>query len=231
MLLLALETTSRRGQIALSRDGTIFDRDALPESRQASEMLASVVKDLLDRNTTTPHDLDAVAVSCGPGSFTGTRVSVTFAKMLTAFTKAKLVGVSTADVVVRRVDPTENKACVVFDARRKSIWAQPYECRNDDWHRVGEPLLIDPKRLVDHVPTDVVLIGEGVSYYSDALSDYRVHADFWPDIADVVMLASARLQRGEQDDPAGFVPTYVRPPQAVENLQSSPARDAVQGVS
>ncbi len=212
--------------MALLRDHEIVATADLPDTRRASEMLPAVVDDLLSRHELKATDLHAVIVSRGPGGFTGTRVAVTFAKVLTAFTDATLVAVDTADVVVRRVPTEEQRACVVFDARRRSVWVQPYVANDGRWHRDGVHHLVAPQSLGDHVSTDTLLVGEGVGYYAEALHGYRHHPDYWPRVADVAAIGLARLAAGEVDDPSTLLPLYVRQPQALENLAGQGVRDS-----
>ena len=225
MIGLAVELTSRDAQLALARDGAVVDVEHLPAGRRNSGLAIDIARRLLHRNDLGPTDLGVIYVSVGPGAFTGTRVAVTFAKMLAGLTGAALVAVPTADVVVRKVSPeAARRACVVFDARRGVVWTKQFETHDGEWRGFGTASLIPADRLVETLPPETLLIGEGIGYHRAALGDATVfEGDPFPRAETVVQLGHAALLRGETTAPETLLPIYLRRPEAEEKRLSDAA--------
>ncbi len=215
---IVIETTSRHGQAALALDGELVALATLPHGPKHAAALVAEVQRLLHDAGWPPRSIDCVAVSAGPGSFTGTRVGVTFAKTFAFATGAAVVPVSTAAVVASNVEAHD--ACVVFDARRGSVWAEQYR----DGLACRQFGVVTPAELLRLLPRPVTLVGEGVAYHADALRGEGVShhpADAsWPRIEIVARLGST----GHPVDAAMLVPTYVRRPEAEEQRLGREAR-------
>jgi len=217
---LAIEMTTRHGAVLLSRGDDVIDVADVPAERQASERLVAVAADLLASHGVAPRELSAIHVSRGPGSFTGTRVAVTFAKTLALTTGASLVAVETAEVI-RRLVPGGGRVGVVLDARRGAIWLQPFE-----GNAAGEPRLLDAADLPAAMPPPATLVGEGLDYFREAIArhaGYELWPTWRPDVRDVFTLGRGKLAAGRLADVDGLVPRYVREPQAVEKRREAGA--------
>jgi tRNA threonylcarbamoyladenosine biosynthesis protein TsaB len=222
---LCIETTTRTGQVALlSHDGikpSLTTRTFASGLRHAAA-LAQEVKHLLDQTATTPADLDAVFVSVGPGSFTGTRVGVTFAKTLAFATGCRIVAVPTADIIRANVGPD---AVVVLDARRGKVWTSPPPPPPPTppppiAPPPGDAQLLTPPDLLARLPRPVTLVGEGIAFHRDSLDVDGVtlldEAAAVPRVANLAVLGEKLAERGQWADVESLVPVYVRRPEAEE---------------
>src|SRR5688500_1281482 len=102
-LILSLDSTTSVCSVALHRDGKLVDSKFIPEPRAASSRLLVDAKTLLEKNSITPTNLSAVAVSSGPGSYTGLRISTSAAKGLCYALNLPLVAVSSLLVITHSV--------------------------------------------------------------------------------------------------------------------------------
>lgn len=123
-LILSLDSTTSVCSVAIHRDGKLVDSKFISESRAASFQLLIEAKVLLEKNTIIPTELVAVAVSSGPGSYTGLRISTSAAKGLCYALNLPLIAVNSLLVLNRSVLP-EVKAdfyCPMLDARRLEVY-------------------------------------------------------------------------------------------------------------
>ncbi|UCG16311.1 MAG: tRNA (adenosine(37)-N6)-threonylcarbamoyltransferase complex dimerization subunit type 1 TsaB [Phycisphaerales bacterium] len=220
---LAIETSGRIGSVALGRGPEVLEAEAFSTThRHAVELLPTVVRICAAREV-APDAIDEVYVSGGPGSFTGLRVGVTFARALAFACGVKIVRVPTLDVIAQNAldvtDPPEALA-VILDAKRKRIFAAAFALTDDGYARAQEPAELDPDGFFAALPAGCRAIGEGILHHQEAVA--RARLGVLPESlnrarAEVVHRLGYRLARqGRFDDPACLVPIYVRRPQAEE---------------
>jgi tRNA threonylcarbamoyladenosine biosynthesis protein TsaB len=223
VLLLALETSSRVGSVTLCRDAAILDEKTYAHGLQHAAALVPLVDGMLAAHAHRPADLSHVAVSIGPGSFTGLRVGVTFAKTLAFATGAKIVAVPTVDAIAANLPADSTQAIVVLDAKRGHIFTARFSRPEPDaaW-TCTEPARLDTLRsMLARTSGSVHLIGEGIPFHRDQIEDESrikiVDESLWtPRASSVARLAILRVERGEFVDPLKFEPIYVRLPEAEE---------------
>ena len=188
---LAIETSQRRGEVALGRGDELLKVVELQQPRRHNVELMPAIASLCDSYNVPPNDLNEIYISLGPGSFTGLRVSVATAKMLAMATGARLVGVPTLDVIGSAA-ARSGERWVLLNGKRDTWWAGRYR----DGERQGEPGLV----------------------HEDELGDLpRLTAETHPPTAEATWhLGRAAARAGRFDDPATLVPIYARRPEAVE---------------
>jgi len=223
MRVLALETTERIGSIAaLDAEQVLADRQ-LPAEQRSAESLIPQIADLLESVNWKPRDVGLVAVTSGPGSFTGLRVGATAAKTFAYAAGAKLLGVGTLEVIAAQATGEHASLWAVLDAQRGEVFAQRF-ARNpegdpeplgdvailaaDKWlallrkgDSISGPIF---RRLRDRLPPEITVVDESL----------------WaPKAATVGMLAAKAYRRGERSDFFQFVPDYGRQSAAEEKRQ------------
>lgn len=220
--LLALETATDVCSVALLRDGTVTAQASLHQPRVHAEQLVPLTDNLLDRAAVDRAELDAIAVSMGPGSYTGLRIGVSTAKGLAMALDAALIGVPTLEAMAASVHPFAadgDVACALLDARRDEVYAAAYAVTRDGL----APSAPTSARSVDTLPEwlgavdgTCWLVGNGAEKAADALREAgyagcvlspEVHP---PSAAWVARRAWPRLQRGATEDVASFEPYYLK---------------------
>lgn len=127
MLVLGIETSGRSGSVALLADGQcVATRDLETHGRRHAQTLVAETKSLFDDNGFRLADCEAVAVSIGPGSFTGLRVGVVCAKTLAYATKCRLAAVDTFEIVAAESPDDVKSLYVISDAQRGEIFVGQY---------------------------------------------------------------------------------------------------------
>ncbi|MEP1230251.1 MAG: tRNA (adenosine(37)-N6)-threonylcarbamoyltransferase complex dimerization subunit type 1 TsaB [Litorimonas sp.] len=125
MIILGLDTTGPYCSVSIVDTATIRAHKSVPMMRGHAEALAPMVQDVLDMAKLSPKDIDKIAVCTGPGSFTGLRVALAFAKGFALPRKTPVIGVSSLAIWAAQYDPEGNKSLVcISDVRRGELcWA------------------------------------------------------------------------------------------------------------
>jgi len=165
---IALETTCRLGAVALGVGDELVEVLAFDAARRAATQVVTRLDELVKRHGLAPTDIQQVYVSAGPGSFTGTRVGVTVARMLVAsIPGARCVAVPTVSAVAAGVENLERveHLAVILDARQGEAYAAPFDRRGDRLLPSATPRLAPAAEVLEGVPRPLHLAGEGLGYH------------------------------------------------------------------
>ena len=207
MFILALDTTTAAGSVALADQAEVLEIVALNPLQPVATRVPGDLMDLLERHGVALPRIDLFAVATGPGSFTGLRIGIATMQGLAFARQRPLIGVSAFDALASFVDAP--RVSVWIDAWRGEIYATEYE----DRVQLRSPIVAPP----DHVLAttrhrDAVFIGDGAVRYRDRLP--RV-VEPTPLVAGAVAtLARARAEAGAHPPPHAVRPLYVRRPDA-----------------
>jgi tRNA threonylcarbamoyladenosine biosynthesis protein TsaB len=208
MNLLALETSTDAGSIALLRDGEVLLR-ACPAGVSHSETLLPLINTTMVEAGLGFADLQGIAFGAGPGSFTGLRVACGVAQGLAFAQDLPLIPVGTLDAMA--LASGGERVIVALDARMGEVYFGYFEA--------GMPLgpvgVYPPSAVTLPESSGWLACGNGLAAYPilhERLSPFVAVwlPDLMPSAAAVARLAAPRLARGEGVDPADAVPLYVR---------------------
>jgi tRNA threonylcarbamoyladenosine biosynthesis protein TsaB len=208
MNLLALETSTDPGSIALWHDGRLIARSC-PSGLSNSETLLPLAALTLHEAGLDFSGLDAIAFASGPGSFTGLRVACGVAQGLALAHALPLVSVGTLDAMA--LASGGQRVIVVLDARMGEVYFGLFEYGRQR----GEIGVYRPESVPLPESGGWLACGNGLAAYPllrERLSPYvdTWQAELMPAAEAVARLAVARYERGERVDPADAVPLYVR---------------------
>jgi tRNA threonylcarbamoyladenosine biosynthesis protein TsaB len=225
MILLAVETSGPVGSLALRRDGRCLEERFLPElGRRHAQSLVPETVAFLRRHGVEPANVNAVAVSVGPGSFTGLRVGVTFAKTFAYAAGAELVAVETFHAIAENT-PAASSIIVTADAQRGGLIVGRYIRGADGrFRRDGELRLVTPSELASSLRPADLLTGPGVDRLSNSAS-VEIAAPHLrqPRASTVGSLGEELLRTGHTADPWTLEPLYVRKSSAEEKREAAEA--------
>lgn len=217
---LAIETSSRRGSVAVGRGDNMLQSVDLEQQRHAVHLLPAVDA-LAERHRFKPSDIAVIHVSVGPGSFTGLRVALTAAKVLARTTSAKLTAVPTLDVIVRNVPTDHEQVAVCLNAKKGNCYTGLFRRAQNDWQPISEPMLCTPADLLEHVDGPLAVVGDKLPEHDWPDRVTLLPAEYAVPRASVVLaLGAAMAKAGRFVDPYALVPLYVRPPEAEEVWQA-----------
>jgi tRNA threonylcarbamoyladenosine biosynthesis protein TsaB len=228
LLILAIETATGCGSVSLTRGDTgagrlLAEATAQPEVTHSRRLLGSVDW-IMKAAGVHWSDLDGVAVSLGPGSFTGLRIGMAAAKGIVLAAGVPFIGVSTLDAMALSCPVIDRPLWCLLDARKQEVYAACYRPgKNNRPERVGKSMVIRPEQLQKKINQPVFLAGPGVDEYYDffeAIEDVQLvtAALCSPGAARVGFLAAEKLLQGNTMDPSTAAPLYVRASEAEINL-------------
>lgn len=224
-LLLAIETAGTCGSLALVSPGRCLVEYSLHSHLTHSRRMLQGIESLLTNTGFGWPDITALAVSLGPGSFTGLRIGLSTAKGLAMATGKPLIGVPTLDGLAAQLSFTRQLICPVLDARKKEVYAAFYRADQDSvCQRISDFLVLAPEQLAARINEPVIFIGDGAqtygSIFQDALPDYAIIPPaelFYLRAAAIGFVALAYYCDQQFLDPATSAPIYVRPSEAELN--------------
>lgn len=215
MLVLAIETSTQRGSVALADDrGPVASAD-LSVPRRHGEFVAPAIEFLLDQSGRTVADVTAVAVGLGPGLFTGLRVGIATATTFAAARHLPTVGISGLDVLAFSNRHTNRLIAATVDARRGEVFMALYRPTPGGVECVRPPQVMKPEELaveLDAMGEKVLIVGGGVPLLQHHVDSARVHlgSTARPSAEALADLAVPRVQREETVLPSALVPLYMR---------------------
>ncbi len=191
-----------------------------------------LVEEVLAAAAWSAADLDLIAVSIGPGSFTGLRVGLSVAKGLVVAAGCEVVGVPTlealAQVAARREGADGKTICPVLDARKGEVYAARFGAQAGSATRLDEDRAVAPAVFAGEVDArEAVLIGDGVEAYRELWSAHLAGAELLPfaeyhPSGSVVAELGEAVYAAEGGQPvAVLAPRYCRAPEAQVNLRAA----------
>ncbi|MDA1140409.1 MAG: tRNA (adenosine(37)-N6)-threonylcarbamoyltransferase complex dimerization subunit type 1 TsaB [Planctomycetota bacterium] len=229
MKTLAIETSSAAGNVCLSDGEEILQERYLGDGMIHGRELIPAIRDIMKEQGWSPTDLEIIAVSKGPGSFTGLRVGLAAAKTLAMTCGARLVGVPTLDVMARNVPDEAEFICPMTDVRRKEVGACLFQRDGDDLRASWECRTCSPAELCDTLPNGAWLLGDGLKAHEEVFSsreDFRkLEENAWHAQAKwVARLGFRECLAGRFSDPHSLVPIYLRLPTVMEKMANAAAK-------
>ena len=232
MRVLALDTASEMGAIALVKEDTLLAEIRLRVEKTHSRNLWRTIHFLLAETGWRLEQVDLWAVSTGPGSFTGVRIGLATVKGLAWVTQKPVIGVSTLEVLAWTATPTPYLICPILDARRQEVYCAFYRSTpTGAVLMVREPGHLKPLALVQEIREPTVFLGNGVRRYQEILREHlgsRARlAEVWSHPRSGFALAAIAQRRflgGEGQSAGEITPLYLRSPDAVLKPKESPGK-------
>ncbi len=227
MLILGLESSAKAASAALCRDGELIAQYSQCSGLTHSRTLLPMVEDLLRNTETRLDDVDAVAVACGPGSFTGIRIGVAAVKGLCWAAEKPAIGVSTlAAMAWNGVAAGEGSLiCCCMDARRQQVYNALFEIRDAKPARLVPDRVISLEELareLEKYEKRVFFVGDGAKLCYNRLGELGIAGTIAPE--PVLQQSAYGVCRAAEDEPvrpaAELLPVYLRLSQAERERQS-----------
>ena len=178
MKILGIETSSVVASVAITNDNILLGETTINHPKKHSQKLMPIIKNLFSSLNMNINDIDLIAVSNGPGSFTGIRIGLTTAKALAHMSEIPIVTISTLDSLAVNNIKNVSHIVSIIDARRKNVFVKNYTIGNNTIISSSEPSMIiidDYLEEINNLQGEVLLVGSGVteniSYILDNKND------------------------------------------------------------
>ena len=217
--ILLLETATDSCSVALADNNTIVAEKYINQPKAHASLLARYICDILQENNLTMEDCSAVAVSKGPGSYTGLRVGVSCAKGLCYGASKPLISVCTLATIAQMA--LDNKLysgewdfliVPMIDARRMEVYTANFNSKGEQLTPVEAKILDETSYAAELAAGPVLFTGNGAEKFKELVGENpnAVFAPQEPHAAGMRVIAANKLEAGEFEDNAYFEPFYLK---------------------
>lgn len=223
MRILGIESSSLVASVAVVTDDILTAEYTVNNKKTHSQTLLPMIDGMMKLLELEPEELDAIAVSGGPGSFTGLRIGSATGKGLGLALKKPLIHVPTVDAMAYNLYGADALICPIMDARRNQVYTGLYHFKQE-FEVVNSSCAMDLGDLsaeLNERGERVIFLGDGVPVYRQLIGELMtVPYDFAPAqsnrqrAASVAALGAVYYREGKTETAAEHAPDYLRKPQA-----------------
>lgn len=210
--ILCIETATTNCSVAIAHNGKILAvKEDYNDNYSHAEKLHLFIQDILDRNNLKLSNLDAVAISKGPGSYTGLRIGVSAAKGLCFSLDIPLISVPTLTALARQVEQP-GMVIPMLDARRMEVYTAAFNSNKEQILKTSA-IILEPNSFQKYLDVDqVYFIGSGVEKFQKIC--FHPNANFidnkLPSAREMVEIATNKYKISDFEDVAYFEPFYLK---------------------
>ena len=220
-LILLIETGTDICSVGIARDGELLSLRESDRGRDHARQVAAFVDEALEEMGLHPEALDAVAVGKGPGSYTGLRIGVSFAKGLCYGIGRPLIAIGSLDALteVAREDYeagivdvenwNEATLCPMIDARRMEVYTQIFNSRCESQSEVSAEIITEDSFSQWRAKGKLVIFGNGAAKCQEMLPD-AIYINVAPSARGLTRIAHQLFEAGKTVDIAYFEPFYLK---------------------
>ena len=217
-MILCIETATTNCSVAIGKKGKVLAlKEDYSNSYSHAERLHLFIEQILQENDLKPQDLSAIAVSKGPGSYTGLRIGVSAAKGLCFALDLPLISIPTLRSLALQVKQEKEGFIIpLLDARRMEVYTAGFNAENRKVFDTRAEVLV-PTSFSEYLENaNVSFIGSGVEKFSKICTHKNATfiKDKLPSAAEMVALAEEKFLKGKFEDVAYFEPYYLKDFQA-----------------
>lgn len=211
--ILSIETATTNCSVSLSKEGkTLFLKEDNSKNYSHAESLHVFIDAVLKEAGITSKALDAIAISKGPGSYTGLRIGVSAAKGLCFALDKPLISVPTLEALAHQVDCNDGVIVPMLDARRLEVYAAIFNSNYKEI-RETEAQILDENAFVEYLDKgNVYFVGNGVEKTKAIINHPNAVfiEDKLPSASEMSMLAYNKYKISDFEDVAYFEPYYLK---------------------
>ena len=226
MLILALDSSASPASAALLEDGKILSEFYINTKQTHSQTLMPMVEAVLRLSAKTLDDVDCLAVSAGPGSFTGVRIGVSCVKGLAMARNITCAGVSTLRAMAENARGMDGVVCAVMDARCGQVYNALFRVENGEIERLCADRALPISELYAECKAygdKLLLVGDGAALCHKTFSAFGARLlqpqQQFQRASGVAIAAQEQLCAGQTVTPDALMPIYLRLPQAERELK------------
>lgn len=229
MKILGIDTSGNTGSVAIVADGVVLGEYSMNNKKTHSQTLMVMIDELFKLTETSIRDMDAFAVSMGPGSFTGLRIGSTTAKGFGLALDKPLISVSTIKAMAYNYYGTAKRVCPIMDARRGQVYCGVYTFDDKGSNEILEPSAMAIEELVDILnksDEEIIFLGDGVPVHKEKIDElilckheFAYGNNSLQRGASVALLGEEMYAQGIFENADEHSPVYLRVSQAERERQ------------
>jgi tRNA threonylcarbamoyladenosine biosynthesis protein TsaB len=242
MRILGVDTATSTASVALIEDGKLAAEESYPAGSETldstqgkranhAEIILPLIDAVLSRRGLTVSELSGLAVSIGPGSFTGLRIGLSTVKGLAYASATPVVGIPTLLAHAARATRWRGLICAFLDARKSEVYAGLFRNEEGNLSRLAEDFVAPAQVMISKVQSRAgqdpcLFVGDGVESHKKLLAEtlgmqaHVIGADRLSSVAAAVArLSEERFRRADVDSPESLRPLYLRLPEAELKLR------------
>ena len=223
MRTIAIETSSSAGSIAALEHGRLVTELELGQVQRTAQSLSPTFQSILGQAGWKPREVELIAVTHGPGSFTGLRAAVTTSKVFAYVTGAEVVALNTLEVIAAQAIAPARRLWSVMDAQRQQVFAAQFSLGGDsDLRPLLATEIVDNEVWLEGLADGDHVTGLGLTKLLKRLpvGVSVVPEEFWiPRATTLGQLALAKYESGERTDFWQLAPQYFRKSAAEEKFE------------
>ncbi len=215
-IILNIETSENICSVCLSKDGKLLSKKESSEERQHAKLLSGFIEEVFNDAKIDIKQIDAVAVTKGPGSYTGLRIGVSTAKGICFGLDKPLIAIGTLDsMAIASADKYKDKSmlyCPMIDARRMEVYTQVFD---NELNTVVDikALVLDENSFSDILKNNkVCFVGSGMPKFKEIINNENAVFDeeIKPSAENIIKKAEEKFLKKEFEDVAYFEPYYLK---------------------
>ncbi|KJS88871.1 MAG: hypothetical protein JM58_00160 [Peptococcaceae bacterium BICA1-8] len=224
MIILSIDSATPVAGVALIDNNKILAENFLNTGNTHSEKLLPLIKQTLEGAKLELKNIDGIAVSIGPGSFTGLRIGLATAKALSQVTGIKLVAIPTLDALAQNLAGIDQLVCPILNARKGEVYTALYHSNGMELVRQSEYTALSPFALCSQLKDlkkPVTFLGDGVFEYKEIIASQLGGQAHWaplhqllPRAASLAVLGLKELEQGKTENIFTLKPFYLRKSEA-----------------
>ncbi len=233
MKILAVDTATKSCSVALLNAGSISAELLTQKDETHSKHLMGLIHNVLEIAGMSVGELDGMAVTIGPGSFTGLRIGVSTVKGMAHALEKPVVGIPSLDTLAWQCGDRSFLICAILDARKGEVYSATYRFRHETLTQISRQKATTPAAAVERINEPCVFVGNGAELYRGDISKILGdRAYFAPDgqhiirASSVGFLSMPKFQTQDTSEVASLVPKYIRKSDAELNLAIKSARQS-----
>lgn len=228
MLLVAIESSGLVASVALMTEDKLIGEYTTNFKKTHSQTLLPMLNEVVKMTGISLEDVDAIAVSGGPGSFTGLRIGSATAKGLGLALDKPLINVPTVDALAYNLYGTQKIICPIMDARRQQVYTGLYTFEGDTFRVLCPEKAVSIGEIVEEINglgKEVIFLGDGVPVHKEFIGEnIRVSCSFAPPHLNaqragaLAALGKIYFEEGRLETADAHVPEYLRLSQAEREM-------------
>lgn len=224
MRILGIDTATQVAGTAVIGEDRLISERFIHNLKTHSQNIIPMIQQVMDDADLKPEQLHGIAVTGGPGSFTGLRIGMSVAKTMGMALNIPVIAVSTLKVLAWNVYGIDGLICPVLDARKHQVYTCIYESTSDGLIKLINPAALSIGQLITEIfalAGKITFLGDAVPVFGDILREelgdravFGTKINSFPRAAAVAELGLLRLKEGRLSDSTFLQPEYLRKSEA-----------------